>query len=359
MLLVAMFRRRRRRSAQARLARAGIIDGVVPPRRHHPPRRGAGRRPRRARIDRWPPRWAKATAISASSRCPRAGTSCRPRSLVSRLPTVSAAVVVGTTTAVIARFPIAAISQTVEVVGSATIVLARRHAVAERLDWRQGARSVRARRRLAGFAAPAGEHHRSAGRRQHQGRTSEPGGRPARAGHAGRSLDRPDPGLAARRRDRFGRGAAESVRGRVRPVLVGPGRHSDAAGGRRVEGAAQQHRSDVPHQPRLADSPSLGIGWWAPRIEAGGPLIKGRLFLEQTAQYPLQRRRRPEPAAGRVAHLEMVQLVYARRRQPVAAAFAGRDRRRLPERVRTRDARHVHAARRRPSTCTCTRTRRR
>jgi hypothetical protein len=29
----------------------------------------------------------------------------------------------------------------------------------------------------------------------------------------------------------------------------------------------------------------LGIGWWAPRIEAGGPLIKGKLFLEQTAQF--------------------------------------------------------------------------
>jgi carboxypeptidase family protein/TonB-dependent receptor-like protein len=29
----------------------------------------------------------------------------------------------------------------------------------------------------------------------------------------------------------------------------------------------------------------LGIGWWAPRFEAGGPLIAGRLFLEQTAQY--------------------------------------------------------------------------
>ena len=27
------------------------------------------------------------------------------------------------------------------------------------------------------------------------------------------------------------------------------------------------------------------MGWWAPRIEAGGPLIKDRLFLEQTAQF--------------------------------------------------------------------------
>ena len=29
----------------------------------------------------------------------------------------------------------------------------------------------------------------------------------------------------------------------------------------------------------------LGVGWWAPRIEAGGPLITDKLFLEQTAQY--------------------------------------------------------------------------
>ena len=31
--------------------------------------------------------------------------------------------------------------------------------------------------------------------------------------------------------------------------------------------------------------PIAQIGWWAPRVEAGGPLIKGKLFLEQTAQY--------------------------------------------------------------------------
>jgi hypothetical protein len=29
----------------------------------------------------------------------------------------------------------------------------------------------------------------------------------------------------------------------------------------------------------------LGVGWWAPRLEAGGPLIKGKLFVEQTAQF--------------------------------------------------------------------------
>lgn len=29
----------------------------------------------------------------------------------------------------------------------------------------------------------------------------------------------------------------------------------------------------------------LGIGWWAPRVEAGGPIIKDKLFIEQTAQF--------------------------------------------------------------------------
>jgi Carboxypeptidase regulatory-like domain/TonB dependent receptor-like, beta-barrel len=31
--------------------------------------------------------------------------------------------------------------------------------------------------------------------------------------------------------------------------------------------------------------PIAQIGWWAPRVETGGPLIKDRLFLEETAQY--------------------------------------------------------------------------
>ena len=29
----------------------------------------------------------------------------------------------------------------------------------------------------------------------------------------------------------------------------------------------------------------LGVGWWAPRIAAGGPIIKSKLFVEQTAQF--------------------------------------------------------------------------
>src|ERR1700730_7691062 len=36
---------------------------------------------------------------------------------------------------------------------------------------------------------------------------------------------------------------------------------------------------------RTSPGDLLRIRWWAPRIEAGGPLIKGRLFLEQTAQF--------------------------------------------------------------------------
>jgi len=29
----------------------------------------------------------------------------------------------------------------------------------------------------------------------------------------------------------------------------------------------------------------VGVGWWAPRLEVGGPIIKNRLFIEQTAQF--------------------------------------------------------------------------
>ena len=32
----------------------------------------------------------------------------------------------------------------------------------------------------------------------------------------------------------------------------------------------------------------IGLGWYAPAIEFGGPLLKNRLFLEQTAQYRYQ-----------------------------------------------------------------------
>jgi hypothetical protein len=32
----------------------------------------------------------------------------------------------------------------------------------------------------------------------------------------------------------------------------------------------------------------LGLGWWGPRLEVGGPLIKERLWVEQTAQYRYQ-----------------------------------------------------------------------
>lgn len=30
---------------------------------------------------------------------------------------------------------------------------------------------------------------------------------------------------------------------------------------------------------------ALGVGWWAPRVEAGGPLVKDRLFIQQAAQF--------------------------------------------------------------------------
>ena len=88
----------------------------------------------------------------------------------------------------------------------------------------------------------------------------------------------------------------------------------------------------------------LGIGLWAPRMEMGGPLIDGRLFLEQTAQFRY--------SASDVASLDQ-SLVHTSQSfssftrvdaNLSAAPFARGDGRLLPGCVERRDARHVHAA---------------
>ena len=91
------------------------------------------------------------------------------------------------------------------------------------------------------------------------GGVSIKGGRPSQAGvqigaeHAGRSGHRARRSRAARRCDRFGGGAAESVRGRVRPILVGARRDPDAPR-RRRSGTRGLNNLDpgVPHK-RAAD----------------------------------------------------------------------------------------------------------
>ena len=89
-----------------------------------------------------------------------------------------------------------------------------------------------------------------------------------------------------------------------------------------------------------------GIAGLAPNFEMGGPIVKNQVFLEQTAQYRYQQRRRAEPPRGRAPHHPLDQLLHSHRHEPVAEALAGRDRRIFPERDDARIARHVHAARR-------------
>ena len=113
-----------------------------------------------------------------------------------------------------------------------------RHARLVRVDQQPRDRRIRQRQRARRRAASARERHRSAGRRQHQRRTADAGRRPDRRQHAHRSGARPRALHAARRRDRFGGGDAESVRGRVRALLVRPGGDPDAPRRRRLARAA-------------------------------------------------------------------------------------------------------------------------
>ena len=163
---------------------------------------------------------------------------------IRRPPRSMATVAAGTVTDVRVDLPIAASPRPSKSMAPASIVSAARYARRRRVDRQQRTGAVRHRRRLGRRAAAARERHRSARRRQHQRRPSDAGRRAdrRRARSSIRST-RPRPLHAARRRDRFGGGDAESVRGRVRPLLVGARGDSDAARRRRVERAAQQPRS--------------------------------------------------------------------------------------------------------------------
>ena len=203
--------------------------------------------------------------------------------------------------------------------------VAGRHADAGRRDWRPRTRTVRAGRRLSGGASAAGQHHRSAGRRQHQRRPSQPGGCAARRRHAGRPVHRPHAGLAARRCHRFGGGAAESVRRGVRALLVRTRRHPDPPRRRRLEDAAQQPRSRRSGSAAAAQPFDIkGIGSFGAAAGDGRPDPEGSAVSRADRAVPLLRVRCPEPARGRVAPDEVVQLVHASRRHARAAPFGCR-----------------------------------
>ena len=56
---------------------------------------------------------------------------------------------------------------------------------------------------------------------------------------------------------------------------------------RSVEGSGRRSRAGVPAEA-LHVAPVTGIAGFKPTFELGGPLKKGRVFLEQTAQYHYQ-----------------------------------------------------------------------
>ena len=191
------------------------------------------------------------------------------------------------------------------------------------------------------------------------GGVSIKGGRPSQASvqigaeHAGRSVDRPDAGLAARRCDRFGGGAAEPLRGRIRPVFVGPGRDPDPPRRRQVADAAAT--ISIRRSARRAATPFDVTGRRRLRAAARDrrSARQGSAVPRADGAVPLQHQRRAEPSRGRAEDDEVVQLVHARRREPVAATFAGRRPAVFFRAASTwRDARHVHAAATRRSTCT-------
>ena len=126
----------------------------------------------------------------------------------------------------------------------------RRHDRADLGRHRQGARSVFAEQRRAGRAAAARVGDRRARRRQHQGRALQSDRRAGRRGQPRRSDNRPLVFDAAGRRHRIGGRPAESVRRRVRPLLVGRRRHRDAARRRSMGAAAERSRSEPAHRPR-------------------------------------------------------------------------------------------------------------
>ena len=88
---------------------------------------------------------------------------------------------------------------------------------------------------------------------------------------------------------------------------------------------------------------ATGILAWKPSLEFGGPVVKDRIFLEQTGQYLLPDDRHQQPSRRRVAHDELGQLADPDRRERVGGRIAGGQRGvRARQRVE-RDARHLHA----------------
>ena len=220
-------------------------------------------------------------------------------------------------------------------------------------------RSMRSRRAAALQAthAAARERHRGAQRRQHQRRPAEPGRRAARR-RTRWSI--PSTGLS---KVMLPDDAIESVSVLPNPYAVEFGRFSSGVvviQTRRAGDMWKLRINDIDPTFRThRGSPVeiIGLGRYAPRVEFGGPIIKDRLFLQQAMQFVYSASGRAEPAGEPAAHVDVVQLVHARRREPDAAPFAGRRRSDSFPARRTAICSARSCRPTRPSTRTCAQTR--
>jgi hypothetical protein len=198
--------------------------------------------------------------------------------------TTTAEVAPGKTTTISVDLPIEGISQTVDVVASSSVVsdvssLARSDTIGgKELDQLAPTGGLAASLRLLAsiIEAPSG--------------VSIQGGRPSQAGvQLGAStLIDPATGLAP---ISLPDDAIDSVAVLPNPYAVEYGRFSSG-----LVVIQTRRASDVwkvrfnnlnPSFRTERGSPlvPIGVGSWGPRVEVGGPLIKDRLFIEQTAQY--------------------------------------------------------------------------
>jgi hypothetical protein len=196
--------------------------------------------------------------------------------------TVQASVTAGATTDVAIDLPIAAISQTVEVVGSAGIASAATLAPTDSIGSRDieqytGGGFQAALRLLAGIIEVPGG-------------LSIKGGRPSQAGVQMGAITLVDPttGLSTMS---LPDDAIDSVAVLPNPYAVEYGRFSSGLvviQTRRAGDKWKTRLNNLDPTFRTARGTMFdiqGIGAFAPRLETGGPIVKDQLFLEQTAQF--------------------------------------------------------------------------
>ena len=260
--------------------------------------------------------------------------------------TAAAVIVVGTTTEVAIDLAIATISQTVDVVGSAAIV-SREGTLT--LGDAIGGRELEQYAPGGGFQAAL---RLLASIIEVPGGVSIKGGRPSQAGvqlGAGTLVD-PSTGLT---QVSLPDDAIDSVAVLPNPYAVEYGRFSSGLvviQTRRAGDVWKTRLNNLDPTFRLGRSGQpfdiKGIGSFGPRLETGGPILKDRLFLEQTAQFRYSASdvpSRPEDELRRTKWFSSFTRVDANAR---AAPFGCRNGWILPERDAVGDAGYVHAARR-------------